>query len=312
MYYLGIDTSNYSTSLAVFDGETGRVVTKYKKILDVELGKTGLRQSDAVFLHTKNLPFAVKSIENDFDIRNIDAVGVSARPRDIDGSYMPCFLSGLSLAHTIGDILKKDVIEFSHQAGHVMAALYGTGFYRENKKSFFAFHISGGTTDALECSLDEKSLSVKTVATSLDIFAGQAVDRVGNMLSLQFPSGEELSNIAEDSDCSDYMKPVLKENDCCLSGLENKCKKLFEDTGDRARTARYCLLSVAETVLAMERKLVADEDRDVVYAGGVMSSKIIREYILNKRSNAFFCEPAYLSADNAVGTAILAYRAKEL
>ena len=157
MYYLGIDTSNYSTSLAVFDGETGRVVTKYKKILDVELGKTGLRQSDAVFLHTKNLPFAVKSIENDFDIRNIDAVGVSARPRDIDGSYMPCFLSGLSLAHTIGDILKKDVIEFSHQAGHVMAALYGTGFIVKTKNLFLLFTFPAALPTRLNVRLMKKA-----------------------------------------------------------------------------------------------------------------------------------------------------------
>ncbi|NLC79430.1 MAG: hypothetical protein GX683_06880 [Ruminococcaceae bacterium] len=308
MLSLGIDTSNYSTSLAVFDSEAGSVVSRYKKILDVDAGKNGLRQSDAVFLHTKNLPEAIEAVSREADISAIDLIGVSDKPRAIEGSYMPCFLSGLALARELSAVLKKPLYHFSHQQGHVMAALYGTGFYNVTEKDFLAFHVSGGTTDALRCKLTSNELFTDTVATSLDLFAGQAVDRTGTLLGLQFPSGAELSRLAHESDSRDYMKPVLKGNDCCLSGLENKCKKLHEETSDKSRTARYCLLSVAETVLAMADRL-RQGGEDIIFAGGVMSSDIIKAYIETKRQNVYFCSPAYLSADNAVGTAILAAKA---
>ncbi len=310
MYSLGIDTSNYSTSLAVFDSNGDRVVTRYKKLLAVDYGKNGLRQSDAVFLHTKQLPEAVEEITKEFDLRNIDIIGVSDKPRNIEGSYMPCFLTGLSLAWELSAVLNKPLYRFSHQQGHIMAALYGTGFHKEKEKSFLAFHVSGGTTDALRCSLKGAALNTETVATSLDLFAGQAVDRTGTLLKLQFPSGEELSHIAHGYSGNEYMKPVLKGNDCCLSGLENKCKKLYEETGDMSRTARYCLISIAETLLSMADKLRKGNE-DVIFSGGVMSSDVIREYIESKRTSVYFCSPPYLSADNAVGTAILAARAKE-
>ncbi len=310
MFSLGIDTSNYSTSLAVFDSEKGLVVSRYKQILDVDFGKNGLRQSDAVFLHTKNLPDAVDSVSKEFDLSQIDVIGVSDKPRTTKESYMPCFLTGLALGRELTSVLNKPLYRFSHQQGHIMAALYGTGFYSERNKCFLAFHVSGGTTDALRCKLNEAELTTSTVATSLDLFAGQAVDRTGTMLGLQFPSGEKLSLLAKASNSDEYMKPVLKGNDCCLSGLENKCKKLYEDTSDKARTARYCLISISETLIAMTDRLRTDNE-DVIYAGGVMSSDVIRKYIEERRDGVYFCSPPYLSADNAVGTAILAARAKE-
>ena len=101
-YYLGIDTSNYTTSAAVFDSSTGCVVHK-KKLLPVAEGALGLKQSDAVFAHVKQLPqileelfFAVPQAQN-----QLAAVGVSVRPRNAQDSYMPCFLTGRLAADAI-------------------------------------------------------------------------------------------------------------------------------------------------------------------------------------------------------------------
>ncbi|MEG0913354.1 MAG: peptidase M22 [Oscillospiraceae bacterium] len=311
MYYLGIDSSNYSTSLSIFDSDQYRVVAAQKMMLEVKVGSTGLRQSDAVFSHVKNMPTAFKALFNGVGCPKLSGIGVSVRPRDISGSYMPCFLVGQAIAHSIAATHEIPVFEFSHQAGHIMSALFGTGLSKERSLEFLAFHVSGGTTDALDCALSENKLSITASASSLDLFAGQAVDRVGNMLGLSFPSGEYLSALAEKSNCSQYMKPLLKGCDCCLSGLQNKCQRLFDDGASREDIARYCLLSISATIESMTKKLTANSpDKIIVFAGGVLSSSVIRAELSHKFETAHFCEPVSLSSDNAVGVALLA--AKEM
>ena len=53
MAVLGLDTSNYTTSAAVFDGAGG---CNAGRLLSVRPGELGLRQSDALFQHVKQLP----------------------------------------------------------------------------------------------------------------------------------------------------------------------------------------------------------------------------------------------------------------
>ena len=312
MIALGIDTSNYSTSLALVDFERQEILAHHKLMLEVKPGALGLRQSDAVFAHIKNLPGSLQALFAQAGQVKIDAVGVSVRPRDEEGSYMPCFLSGKSAAYAAAMAAGVPVFEFSHQAGHVMAALFGTGYAAAQKLDFLAFHVSGGTTDALGCSLNGKNLAIRKLATSLDLFAGQAVDRVGGMLGYPFPSGKFLSQIAVKSSYNKTMKPVLKDGNCCLSGLENQCRKLFENGAPPEDVARYCLCSVGRTVEAMTVPLAQSRpDQPIIFAGGVLSSELIRAQLGERFKQARFCEPAFLSADNAVGVAVLACRELE-
>ena len=95
--YVGIDTSNYTTSVALCN-EDGRILANLKSPLPVKEGARGLRQSDAVFEHVRNLPALMKELEAELIGKRVVAVGVSATPRDAEGSYMPCFLSGKSAA----------------------------------------------------------------------------------------------------------------------------------------------------------------------------------------------------------------------
>ena len=86
---LGIDTSNYKTSVAVVDC-SGKVLFNHQEYLEVKKGERGLRQSEAFFQHVQRLPDAIQKALSDFAIReNIGAVSFSTRPRPIEGSYMP-------------------------------------------------------------------------------------------------------------------------------------------------------------------------------------------------------------------------------
>lgn len=299
--YLGIDTSNYTTSAAVY-GEGA--VKQSKMLLPVKKNEKGIRQSDAVFHHTGQLPQVISKV---VDSRTkITAVGVSEKPRNESGSYMPCFTVGLSSAKIISNVLSVPLYCFSHQQGHIAAALYGADKLDLIDEQFIAFHISGGTTEALLVSpSDENIINTQIIAGTLDLNAGQAVDRVGVMLGLQFPCGKQLEQLALNCNENIRIKPTLKGSNCCLSGVENICKRFFDEGRPSEYIALYVLRYIQNTVAEMTRRLVAEYGGlKIVYAGGVMSNSIIKAS-LQKEFDCFFA-PAEFSCDNAVGAAVLA------
>ena len=121
MSVIGFDTSNYTTSIACLDGNEGINVSQ---LLPVREGELGLRQSDAVFHHTKSLPELSGRLFSHAGISDITAVGVSTRPRAVEGSYMPCFMVGYSHAKLLADTLGVPLVECSHQQGHIAASLW--------------------------------------------------------------------------------------------------------------------------------------------------------------------------------------------
>lgn len=301
--FLGIDTSNYTTSAAVYLQDKDRISQK-KKLLPVKAGECGLRQSDAVFHHTVQLSGVLGDLirEN----RDIKAVAVSVRPRNVEGSYMPCFLTGKNAAEIVAAVLGAEIFTTSHQIGHIAAALYSCGKMDLLQREFIAFHVSGGTTDCLLCKPDnEEIIKAEPFSSSLDLKAGQAIDRVGVMLGLQFPCGRELEKLSDRSDKNFKVKIKLKENDCCLSGLQNLCSKMIDQGESKDDTAKFCITFIGETIKAMTKAALKTlGDLPVVYAGGVMSNKSIKS-MLENGWESYFAEPEF-SCDNAAGTALIA------
>lgn len=301
---MGVDTSNYTTSVALLDTNTNEMVQQ-KMLLPVKSGELGIRQSDAVFHHTKQLPVILDKLLTD-NSGCISAVGVSSRPRNVEKSYMPCFLVGESLADSLSVINKIPVYKTSHQIGHILSALYSCNRLDLvfERKPFLAFHVSGGTTDCLYVAPDDDNVfDVHTVGSSLDLKAGQAIDRVGLMLGLDFPCGKELEQLALKSNAKFKCKPFVNNGSCSLSGLENRCMKMLADGTEKCDVALYCLKFIEATIINMtEYALSQYGNWPVVYAGGVMSNMIIRKPIQSK-FDAYFAQSDF-SCDNACGTAI--------
>lgn len=303
MLTLGIDTSNYATSLAVFDTQAEEVVCAVKKFLPVKPGERGLRQSDAVFHHTAALPELMAEVAKQADLSRVGAVGVSERPRPVEGSYMPCFLTGVSAAAAFGYGAGVPVIRTTHQQGHVAAAVFAAGGAKLFGRRLLVFHISGGTTDLLLC---EKGMVLKQLGTSTDLYAGQAVDRIGVRMGFAFPAGEEVSKIA--AECTESIRPKVSVQgmNCSLSGLENQCDALLKKGKPNSYVAKYCLCAIGAAMLKMiEAARKEYPGLPVVAAGGVMSSDIVRREVTARCRDIYFV-PGKFASDNAIGTAILA------
>lgn len=300
---LGIDTSNYTTSVALLD-TSSMDVKQCKKLLPVKLGERGIRQSDAVFHHTKQLPEMLCRLLSGGE--RPDYIGVSFKPRLADDSYMPCFLVGEGTADSIGAFNNIQPDKTSHQIGHVLAALYSCGRLDlvKSKKPFAAFHVSGGTTDLLLCTPDKVNvLDIIQIGGSRDLKAGQAVDRIGVRLGLQFPCGKELEKLAEKSSEKYRIKPSVDGLYCSLSGIENKCVKLIEQGESESNVANFCLSAVFSALYEITKNLRTDYGKiPIVYAGGVMSNKMIKQGF-EKLFGGLFAQPEF-SCDNAVGTAL--------
>ncbi|MBO5415413.1 MAG: peptidase M22 [Clostridia bacterium] len=306
--FVGFDTSNYTTSAAVCD-EFGGVIANIKRPLPVKSGECGLRQSDAVFAHIKNLPSLTDELSGALVGYEPIAVGVSARPRDAEGSYMPCFLSGVAAAHSFAAPAELPIFEFSHQSGHIMAAVYSSGeSERLLSDRFLAFHVSGGTTEALLVTPRDNSFSAELVGETLDLNAGQVIDRVGVYLGLDFPCGVALEQLAKNY-AGKVSRPRISVTDgkCNLSGLQNMAQTLFEKEKDREAVAAFVFDFICRTLIEMCRQLIEKYgEMPVLFAGGVMSNTYMRDMI-SSELDACFSKPAF-SADNAAGIALLCRR----
>ena len=307
---LGIDTSNYTTSAALAGGD-GRICLNQKLPLPVKEGERGLRQSDAVFHHVRNLPEAARSVREALDGMpegEVSAVGVSDKPRDAEGSYMPCFLAGTAAAETAAAVRGVPLFRFSHQAGHVMAAVNSAAGGERDlylSRPFLAFHVSGGTTDLLLAEPDEERIfRIAQIGGSKDINGGQAVDRTGVRMGLAFPCGAEMDRAAAEFSGKLPKAGISVDGTrCCLSGLENKAAELWDRTGDVSLVSAFTLGFIARTLAAMtENALREYGSLPVLYAGGVMSSRYVRGIL---GPYGAFADAAF-SSDNAAGIALLA------
>ena len=303
MKTLGFDTSNYTTSIAYFDGVEG---INCSRLLPVKPGELGLRQSNAVFSHTKSLPELSGRLFSHAEVENIGAIAVSTRPRAVDGSYMPCFLVGYAQAKLLSDVLHVPLFEVSHQQGHVAACLWSAGRLDLMDRPHLAWHLSGGTTELLLVEPDGKNVKCTKIGGTTDISAGQLIDRTGVMLELPFPAGKHVDALSQEASCKDVFQVKCNGLEFSLSGIQNKVQQYSQThlPSDTAAFALRCVCNAVQKATMHAQK--AYPGLEVVFSGGVASNSMLRQVM----KDAVFCHPAY-STDNAMGVAVLAHRMME-
>lgn len=304
---LGFDTSNYTTSAAVFGGGTAE---NRGKLLTVPEGALGLRQSDALFQHVKRLHRMVERLRADGALGRIAAVGASTRPREVEGSYMPCFLVGEGQGRTLAAVLGVPFYPCSHQQGHVAAAAWSAGREDLLDRPHLAWHLSGGTTELLKVEPEGHTVRAQAVGGTSDIAAGQLVDRTGVLLGLPFPAGKALDALYPEADGASFFRVKLNGLTFSLSGMENQVKGLLERGEKPANIARFAIDTVMDVLLrATQEAQRRWPGLPVLCSGGVASNRQIRA-AMERICGAVFAQPQY-AADNALGVAILARRALE-
>ena len=299
---LGFDTSNYTSSCAWFDGKQGG---NFSRLLPVAQGSLGLRQSDAVFHHVRQLPVLLEELSAQVDRTAIYAVGASTTPRRVDGSYMPCFLVGEGAARQLCAVKGIPFAGVSHQEGHIAAALWSAGRMDLFGREHLAWHLSGGTTELLHVLPDRRGFQVEIVGGSRDISVGQLIDRTGKRLGLPFPSGTALDVLSNEAhEPVSTLRMTAKNSFFSLSGMENQMNRFADEGSSPAAVAAYVFEIVAAAIsAATEQARRRFPDLPLVLSGGVASNSLLR----SRFTDAIFAEPQF-STDNAMGVAILTHR----
>lgn len=310
-YYLGIDTSAYTTSLCAVDG-AGRVIGEARKVLTVPRGKQGLRQSEAVFQHVQNLPLAAEGLREQMGGDwQIAAVAATTAPRPHPGSYMPVFAPGTCFGRAFAQLAGARFYELSHQENHLLSGMYDSGMPQVPR--FLAIHLSGGTTELMDVAAESGSrLRISLLGATADLHAGQFVDRIGVALGLPFPAGPELEKLASRSASAITVPSVHKEGQVSFSG---PLTALLNHVGkaDAGAVALGCLQCIARTLVKWIRWAEAGVDcRDALVVGGVAANGIIRDILRTKLPHwrLYFASPRY-STDNALGAALFALDADQ-
>ena len=312
-YSLGIDTSNYTTSVALVDNDNN-VIIDHRQLLQVKQGERGLRQQEALFQHVKNLPVLMENVLTDEVRAGIDAVAASVRPRPVEGSYMPCFNAGAGAGKILAEALGTRFMEFSHQEGHIAAVA------PEHLNDFLCYHLSGGTAELLEVHAGRpSSMDVKTIGHTKDISPGQLLDRCGVLCGYDFPAGAALDEIALRNDAKDLLTPVKLDGlDFNLSGMETQFNRLIEENRKKHSKGSFeesvdndyadelitdMMNKLGKMLVRLTKKARKETGiKDVVFTGGVSMSRYIRTILQRQFEDIYFGE---YSSDNAVGIALL-------
>lgn len=304
--FLGVDTSAYTTSVAVVGG-TGEVLADERILLQVEPGQRGLRQSEAHFAHTRNLPVLMEKLAPTLKQHRLLALGVSDRPRRLSDSYMPVFLAGLSVCRCLASVGDHPLYLLSHQEGHVKAAAHGLPL---EGRDFIAVHFSGGTSEILLVKRDMSRYDIQLILATTDLNAGQLVDRVGVVMGLPFPTGSSMEKLARNEITDLTLPSAVDARGFSFSGAETRAVAMLDQGVPQEVVAFLVFKCIANTLEKGIRAATRQAGiTNVVMAGGVMANGIIRNRLTERLRGSgiqLFWAPPNLSTDNAVGTAIMA------
>jgi N6-L-threonylcarbamoyladenine synthase len=306
--YIGLDTSCYTTSLALVDSDRSLVLDR-RTLLKVNKGSKGLRQSEGVFQHVRNLGIFAEELRGVKEEFNVAAVAASVKPRPLPESYMPVFTVGENFAKAAAGIAGIPFFATTHQESHLMAGLWSAGGPQSGR--FLTVHLSGGTTELIETLRTGTDFQVRIIGGTGDISAGQFVDRVGVAMGIDFPCGQRLEEMAGKALITgSALELSCSAKDCIVSfsGPETHAKRLLDAGEDRHQVALAVLKCIARGLEKIISEACSRSNiTEVLMVGGVSANKLICEYLReNLNCKLYFPQPHYCG-DNAVGTALIAF-----
>ena len=303
-YYLGIDTSCYTTSCAIIDSDF-HILGEARKLLEVKPGERGLQQSNMVFQHTKTLPKLMLELPQ----VPISGIGVSGFPRREENSYMPAFMVGLGQGETLSHMLNVPLHIFAHQENHILAAL--RDLEHIPTEPFLALHLSGGTTELVYCHYQGEGIfESHIIGGSKDLQGGQYVDRIGVAMGLPFPAGEHLESLALQTTEYDPLPSSMKDGWISFAGpcsaAIRRINKTMSDL-DKSNLARAVFTSMGNALEKMITYHIKEKPvHTLIAVGGVMSNSLLRKrietYCKRNHMTLHVAQPQY-SVDNATGNA---------
>ena len=254
--------------------------------------------------HIENIGILTKTLfENaNLSVRDMDALAVTFAPGLIGSLLVGVnFIKGLSLATGL------PIVPVHHIKAHI-ASLYLTN--ADLKPPFLCLVVSGGHSHIVEV-LDYTNFEV--IGKTRDDAAGEAFDKIGRRLGMDYPGGVELDKIAQNGNPESFKLPTpLKEEntyDFSFSGMKTAMMNIINNLTQKGEQLPIEDLSasfrksVVDCLITNFIRAAYDKDYSVLaVAGGVSANSLLRKKLeleCKKRNFKFFKPNLKYCGDNA-------------
>lgn len=309
MKILGIETSCDETGVAIFDEEKGLIANQLYSQIEMHADYGGVVPELASRDHIrKTLPLIDAALkEANLTAKDIDGIAYTAGP-----GLVGALLVGATIARSLAYAWQVPALGVHHMEGHLLAPML-----EDNPPPFpfVALLISGGHTQLVKV---DGVGQYELLGESIDDAAGEAFDKTGKLLGLDYPAGVAVSKLAEQGTPNRFIFPRPMTDrpglDFSFSGLKtfaantinanlNAEGKLDEQT--RCDIAHAFQQAVVDTIIIKcKRALQQTGYKRLVMAGGVSANKQLRadlaEMMKNLKGEVFYPRPQFCTDNGAM------------
>jgi putative glycoprotease GCP len=309
MKILGIETSCDETGVAIFDEKKGLIANQLYSQIEMHADYGGVVPELASRDHIrKTLPLIDAALkEANLTAKDIDGIAYTAGP-----GLVGALLVGATIARSLAYAWQVPALGVHHMEGHLLAPML-----EDNPPPFpfVALLISGGHTQLVKV---DGVGQYELLGESIDDAAGEAFDKTGKLLGLDYPAGVAVSKLAEQGTPNRFIFPRPMTDrpglDFSFSGLKtfaantinanlNAEGKLDEQT--RCDIAHAFQQAVVDTIIIKcKRALQQTGYKRLVMAGGVSANKQLRvdlaEMMKNLKGEVFYPRPQFCTDNGAM------------
>lgn len=310
IYILAIETSCDETSVSIL--KNTKVLSNIISSQKIHSLFGGVVPELASREHEKLIiPVVEKALlDSKIPLQKISAIAYTRGP-----GLMGALLVGTSFAKSLSLSLDIPLVEVNHMQAHILSV-----FIDDNEKKpefpFIALTISGGHTQLV---LVKNYLEFVQIGTTLDDAAGEAFDKCGKLLGLDYPSGPKIDFLSKSGNENkfDFNKPKIDGLNFSFSGLKTSFKYFLQNKQDsfvKNNLNDLCASLQKVIVDILIEKILNARDKtkikNIVVCGGVSANSYLRKQLLilenNKEINLFIPDINY-STDNAAMIGVNGY-----
>lgn len=310
IYILAIETSCDETSVSIL--KNTKVLSNIISSQKIHSLFGGVVPELASREHEKLIiPVVEKALlDSKIPLQKISAIAYTRGP-----GLMGALLVGTSFAKSLSLSLDIPLVEVNHMQAHILSV-----FIDDNEKKpefpFLALTVSGGHTQLV---LVKNYLEFVQIGTTLDDAAGEAFDKCGKLLGLEYPSGPKIDFLSKSGNENkfDFNKPKIDGLNFSFSGLKTSFKYFLQNKQDifvENNLNDLCASLQKVIVDILIEKILNARDKtkikNIVVCGGVSANSYLRKQLLilenNKEINLFIPNINY-STDNAAMIGVNGY-----
>ena len=277
---LGIESSCDDTSAAIISGNTILSNIAANQTIHIEYG--GVVPELASRAHQQNI---IPVVEKSFTKANIQQKDISAIGFTRGPGLLGSLLVGTSFAKSLAMSLDVPLIEVNHLQAHILCHFIEDANPMPPKFPFLCLTVSGGHTMIV---LVKDYFDMGIIGKTIDDAAGEAFDKIGKIMDLDYPAGPIIDKLAKlgDEKAFTFGKPKLENYDYSFSGIKTSVlyflqKRLKENPNFIKENVENLCASVQKTIIdvLMNKLEKAAKDynvTEVAIAGGVSANSALR------------------------------------